>query len=61
MKKPLLSLLIYFTFAHSYASEIKLIKIFDGLNKPWSLSFIDDNNVLVTEKNLKSFGFKFKR
>ena len=50
MKKTLLSLFIYFTFSYSYSSEIKLIKIFDGLNKPWSLSFIDDNNVLVTEK-----------
>ena len=50
MKKALLSLLIYFTFSYSLSSEIKLIKIFDGLNKPWSLSFIDDNNVLVTEK-----------
>ena len=51
MKKALLSLLIYFTFAFSHASEIKLTKIFDGLNKPWSLSFIDENNVLVTEKS----------
>ena len=23
--------------------------MFDGLNKPWSLSFIDENNILVTE------------
>ena len=50
MKKTLLSLFIYFAFSYSYSSEIKLIKIFDGLNKPWSMSFIDDNNVLVTEK-----------
>ena len=50
MKKTLLSLLIYFTFSYSYSSEIKLIKIFDGLNKPWSLSFIDENNILITEK-----------
>ena len=49
MKKAFLSLLIYFTFAYSYALEIKLIKIFDGLNKPWSLSFIDENNILFTE------------
>ena len=50
MKKILLSILIYFTFFNLYSSEIKLIKMFDGLNKPWSLSFIDENNILVTEK-----------
>ena len=33
-----------------YSSEIKLIKIFDGLNKPWSLSFVDENIILITEK-----------
>ena len=51
MKKTFLSLLIYFTFSYSYSSEIKLIKIFDGLNKPWSLSVIDENNILITEKS----------
>ncbi len=50
MKKTLLSFLIYFTFCYSYSSEIKLTKIFDGLNKPWSLSFVDENNILITEK-----------
>ena len=50
MKKTLVSLLIYFTLSYSHCSEIKLIKIFDGLNKPWSLSFIDENNILITEK-----------
>ena len=50
MKKTFLSLLIYFTFSYSYSSEIKLIKIFDGLNKPWSISFIDETNILITEK-----------
>ena len=50
MKKTFLSLLIYFTFSYSYSSEIKLIKILDGLNKPWSLSFIDETNILITEK-----------
>ena len=50
MKKTLLlSFLIFLTFSYSF-SEIKLVKIFDGLNKPWSLSFIDENNILLTEK-----------
>ncbi len=35
------------------ASEIKLIKIYDNLDKPWSLSFIDKNNIILTEKNGK--------
>ena len=26
------------------------MKKYEGLNKPWSLSFIDENNILVTEK-----------
>ena len=42
-----LYLLIY---SNIYASEINLEKIFDDLNKPWSLSFIDEENVLITEK-----------
>ena len=50
MKQTFLFLLIYFTFSYSYSSEIKLIKIFDGLNKPWSLSFIDETIILITEK-----------
>ena len=48
--KIFLSLLVFFNFTYLQSSEIKLIKIFDGLNKPWSLSFIDENNILVTEK-----------
>ena len=50
MKKIILSLIIYLTFSHLHSLEIKLVKIFEGLNKPWSLSFIDENNILVTEK-----------
>ena len=50
MKKTIFINLIISLFTYSHSSEIKLIKIFDGLNKPWSLSFIDENNVLVTEK-----------
>ena len=51
MKKILLFLYIFFNFTYLYSSEIKLNKVFDGLNKPWSLSFIDENNILVTEKS----------
>ena len=42
---------LFFLFAsNTYASEIKLKKIFEGLNKPWSLSFIDNKNIIFTEK-----------
>ena len=50
MRRLLLTLLTFFTFSYLYSSEIKIEKIFEGLNKPWSLSFIDENNILVTEK-----------
>ena len=50
MKKIILSLLTYLIFSHLHSQEIKLIKTFEGLNKPWSLSFIEEDNILVTEK-----------
>ncbi len=34
-----------------YAGSFKLEKLVDGFNKPWSLSFINKENVLVTEKS----------
>jgi quinoprotein glucose dehydrogenase len=33
------------------ASEVKLQEIFKGLQSPWSLSFIDNENVILTEKS----------
>jgi len=46
-------LIIFFflnvTFLHS--EEIKLTKITEGLKSPWSLSFINQNEVLITEKS----------
>ena len=63
MKKIFLSLIIFLSITHTYSSEIKLVKIFEGLNKPWSLSFIDGNNILVTEKtgNLLVINLKTKQ
>ena len=59
MKKFIICL---FLFAHSNAclSEIKLKKLYEGLNKPWSLSFIDKENIILTEKNGKLFTFNLK-
>jgi len=34
-----------------YSEEIKLTKITEGLKSPWSLSFINQNEALITEKS----------
>ena len=59
MKKVVIFLFL-FTFSNLYASEIKLEKIIGKLNKPWSLSFIDDENIILTEKNGKIFSLNIK-
>ena len=51
MKKIIISLLFYFFSIHLYASEIKFEKIVHELNNPWSLSFIDKENIIFTEKS----------
>ena len=35
--------------------EFKLTKVSEGLNFPWGITFIDDLNLIVTEKNGKIF------
>ena len=51
MKKILIYFFIFFYFStNAYAQEFKLERIVDGLNKPWSLSFIDNKKILITEK-----------
>ena len=51
--KKLIIILFLFGFSNLYASDIKFKKIVDGLKKPWSLSFIDQENVVITEKSGK--------
>ncbi len=51
--KKLIIFLFFFAFSNLYALEIKLEKIVDGLDKPWSLSFIDQENIIFTEKSGK--------
>ena len=62
MKKILLVLLFYFISIHIYASELKFEKMLRGLNSPWSLSFLDKENIIFTEKsgNLYTFNLKNK-
>ena len=59
MKKFILFSLLLFC-SNSYASEIKFEKIFDKLNKPWSFSFIDTSNIILTEKSGKLFTLNLK-
>ena len=58
--KKIIILLFLLNFSNVYSSEFKLEKIFDDLNKPWSLSFIDNENVIITEKNGKLFTLNIK-
>ena len=51
--KKLIIILFFFGFSNLYASEIKLEKVAVGLKKPWSLSFIDQESVVITEKSGK--------
>ena len=60
MKKIIL--IIYFLwFSNLFGLEVKLEKIVDGMNKPWSLSFININSILYTEKRGKLFHLDFKK
>ena len=41
---------ILFKFSFLNAIEINLEKVIDNLEKPWSLSFINQNDIILTEK-----------
>ena len=61
MKKILIIFSIFFCFFNNaYAQEFKLEKIIDGLNNPWSLSFIDRENIVFTEKQGKLYLLNIK-
>ena len=51
--KKLIIFLFLFNFTNLFSTEIKLEQISDDLNKPWSLSFINNENVIITEKSGK--------
>ena len=48
MIKKVIFFLLFFSSLN--ASDFKLEKVIDGLEKPWSLTFLDDQNLLITEK-----------
>ena len=51
MKIYYLIIIFILNFNISIAEEFKLIKITDDLKSPWSLSFINQNEALITEKS----------
>ena len=61
MKKLLSIFLLLFT--NLSAEDFKLEKIIQGFDSPWSLTFIDNQNLLVTEKpgNIKFINLKEKK
>ncbi len=58
--KKLIFFLFLFNFTSLFSTEIKLEQISDDLNKPWSLSFINNENVIITEKSGKLFTLNLK-
>ena len=59
MKKIFIFIFFFLSF-NLYAQEIKLEKIVDSFDKPWSLSFIDEENIIITEKSGKLYTLNLK-
>jgi len=52
MKKiTLIALLFFFQAFNIFANEPKLDQIINGFDNPWSLTFLDNDRVLITEKS----------
>ena len=52
MKHIIIFFLIYLTqFLNLSSNEPKLEELIKGLQNPWSLSFVTDENILITEKS----------
>ena len=51
MKKCLLSFVFFLFFSSSSFSEVKLTKLLDQLNSPWSLTTVEEQTYLITEKS----------
>ena len=57
MKKIFFLFIFLFNFPYLFANEIKFEKILTTLKQPWSLSFVDEKNLLITEKSGKLYHF----
>jgi len=44
----------------AFTKDYKLVEIFSGLNKPWGMSFIDNDNLLLTQKSGGIFKINLK-
>ena len=52
MKKIILIILVYFVqLSNLNTNEPKLEEIIRNLNNPWSLSFVTDKDILISEKS----------
>jgi len=51
MNKYLLSFIFFLFFSNSSFSEVKLTKLLDQLNSPWSLTIVEEQTYLITEKS----------
>ena len=49
--KFFISIIFLFLTINLNASEYKLEKVISGLNKPWGMSFINDNELFLTQKS----------
>ena len=43
-------IIIFIQTLNLKAEDFKLNQVFSGLDKPWSLTFINQNEILITEK-----------
>ena len=53
-KIALIIFLILIQTLQASSNETKLQEVLSNLNSPWSLSFINDSEILVTEKSYKA-------
>ena len=51
MNKCLLTFITFLIFSSPSLSEVKLTKLLDQLNSPWSLTVVEDQTYLITEKS----------
>ena len=58
--KKIFIFLFFFVSTNLYAQNIKFEKILGSLDKPWSLSFINKESIIFTEKSGKLFTFNIK-
>tara|TARA_B100001057_G_scaffold320433_1_gene320700 strand:+ start:1586 stop:2650 length:1065 start_codon:yes stop_codon:yes gene_type:complete len=51
MKKIILIIFFLMQSFHALSTDFKLEKVISGLKSPWSLSFVDNNKAIVTQKS----------